>query len=209
MPKLVGSSLLVAAAACGLAIVVAVAGAKVVESEKGKQAQEAPPRKILVVAIVPDPLTRAGFEEMMAGELALRGAKAVASHLLFPELPKERGPFEEKLLAEGFDAVTVSRLVDRKVKAKYKEETVSYDPEYMGMDMWGGYWYTYQQVYLPGYLEKETRVRVRTDLWRASGKESRIAWSGTSETVDPLTLLQAGREVAASVASALAKAKLI
>jgi hypothetical protein len=209
MSKLGSRGLSLGAAACVLAIVAAAAGTKTVENEGGKKAPEPPPRKILVVAIVRDPLTRAGFEEVLAGELSLRGARAVASHLLFPELPKERGPFEERLAAEGFDAVTVSRLVDRDVKAKYKEETVSFDPQYMGMDMWGGYWYTYQQVYLPGYLEKKTRVRVRTDLWRASGKDSRIAWSGTSETIDPVTFLEAGREVAASVANALAKAKLI
>jgi hypothetical protein len=180
-----------------------------VESEGAKRAPEAPPRKILVVAIVPDASTRAGFENMLAGELSLRGATAVASHVVFPELPKERGPFEERLGAEGFDAVTVSRLVDRTTKAKVKEATVSYDPEYMGMDMWGGYWYTYQQVYLPGYLDKETRVRVRTDLWRSDGKGARMVWSGTSETLDPRTVLEAGREVTASLANALAKAKLI
>jgi len=134
---------------------------------------------------------------------------AIPSHVSFPELPKERGPFEEKLVADGFDAVIVSRLVGMADKVKWKEGTVSYTPEYMGQDWWGGYWYTYQQVFLPGYLQKETRVRVRTDLWRTSGKDGRLAWSGTSETLDPVTAPRAAREVGAAVAKALAKAKLI
>jgi hypothetical protein len=36
-----------------------------------------------------------------------------------------------------------------------------------------------------------------------------MVWSGTSESLDPRTAAQAGREVGAAVAKALAKAKLI
>ncbi len=198
-----------AAVAGVMAVAAARAGTKIVESTQAKGSPEGPPRKILVLVLSPDPTTRAAFEDVIAGELSLRGAAAAASHVSFPELPKERGPFEEKLVADGFDAVTVSRLVGMTDKVQRKEGTVSYTPEYMGQDWWGGYWYTYQQVFLPGYLDKETRVRVRTDLWRTSGKDGRLVWSGTSETLDPVTAPRAAREVGAAVAKALAKAKLI
>jgi len=203
------SGLSVAAAVCVLAFTAANAKTKVVATESSKQPQEAPPRKILVLAIATDPITRATFEDVIAGELSLRGATAIASHLSFPELPKERGPFEAKLVAGGFDAVTVSRLVGSNETVKVVEGHTSYATDYQGMDYWGGYWYTYQQVFVPGYLETETRVRARTDLWRTSGSKGRLVWSGTSETLDPRTAAQAAREVGAAVANALAKAKLI
>jgi hypothetical protein len=196
-------------AACALSILAATAKTKIVESTSNKPAGEAPPRKILVLVVAPDPKVRAAFEEVIAGELSLRGATAVASIATFPELPKERGPFEAKLVADGFDAVTVSRLVGRDDKLEWKEGHESYRSDYQGMDCWGGYWYTYEQVFLPGYLEKETTVRARTDLWRTSGSKGRLVWSGTSQTLDPTTAPQAAREVGAAVAKALAKAKLI
>ena len=202
----------VVAAACGLAVGGAIAKTKIVETADSKQPREAPPRKILVLAVASDPKMRAAFEEVIAGELSLRGATAVAAYVAFPELPKERAPFEAKLIADGFDAVTVSRLVGRDDKLEWKEGHTSYKSDYAGMDCWGGYWYTYQQVFVPGYLEKETSVRARTDLWRTSGTtgtKGRLVWSGTSETIDPTTAPQAAHEVGAAVAKALAKAKLI
>jgi hypothetical protein len=201
--------LILAAAACVLAVVAARAQTKMVATTGGEQPREAPPRKILVLTVATDPISRASFEDVIAGELSLRGATAVASHLSFPELPKERAPFEAKLLSEGFDALIVSRLVGKDQKTKVTEGYKSYETEYQGMDYWGGYWYTYQAVFVPGYLEKETRVRARTDLWRTAGAKGQIIWSGTSETLNPRTVDQAAREVGAAVAKALAKAKLI
>ena len=98
------NSAVVVAVACVLAVVAAAAKTKIVESTASKQPREAPPRKILVLAVAADPITRASYEDGSAGELSLRGATAVASHLLFPELPKERGPFEVTFFADGFDA---------------------------------------------------------------------------------------------------------
>jgi len=197
------------AGACALTVVAAAAGTKMVESKQGERPQEGPPRKILVLVVSPDPVSRSDYEDVIAGELTLRGVTAIASHVSFPELPKERGPFEEKLIAEGFDALTLCRLVGMNDKLQWREGELTYSPEYLGMGFWGGYWFTFQQVFVPGYLQKETKVRVRTDFWRTSGKEGRLVWSGTSETLDPVNAPRMGRQVGAAVAKALAKAKLI
>jgi hypothetical protein len=202
-------SLWVVAIACALAAAPASGKTKMVPGSPGEKSQDPPPRKILVLVIAQDPITRAAFEDVIAGELSLRGGTAVASHLTFPELPKERAPFEAKLAADGFDAVTVSRLVGSNDKVKVVEGHTTYATDYQGMDMWGGYWYTYEKVSVAGYLEKESRVRARTDLWRTSGAAGKIVWSGTSETLDPRTAAQAAREVGAAVAAAMAKAKVI
>ena len=209
MTKLRWKSLWLVAVACILAIFAANAKTKIVATTSAETSKEGPPRKILVLAVAVDPITRAAYEDVIAGELSLRGATAVASHLSFPELPKERGPFAAKLEADGFDAVTISRLVGSDEKVKVQEGHASYGTTYQGMDMWGGYWYTYEKVFVPGYLKTETKVWARTDFWRTSEKGGTLVWSGTSETFDPRTAAQAAREVGAAVAKALAKAKLI
>ena len=198
-----------AIAAWGLAILSSYAQTKMVATKDEVKSKEAPPRKILVLTVAVDPISRASYEDVIAGEVSLRGANAVASHLAFPELPKERGPFEEKLRADGFDAVMISRIVSSEDKIKMTEGHTSYATDYQGTDYWGGYWYTYEKVFVPGYLEKEKRVRVRTDLWRASEGKGQLVWTGTSETLNPRTAAQAGREVGVAVAKALAKAGLI
>ncbi len=199
----------IAAVACAIAIAAAGAGAVAAKKDDGKAATESRARKVLVVMVATDPSTRSSVEDVVAGEISLRGTAATASHVLFPELPKERGPFEQKVAAEGFDAVVVGRLVARDDKSTYKEGTESYQAHYLGQDFWGGYWYTYSEVYLPEYLSKETRVRVRADFWRGTGQGGKLVWSGTTDVFDPMTLSQAAREIGVSIAKALSKAKLI
>jgi hypothetical protein len=190
------------------AVVTAVAGTKTT-STMDTAAQVAPPRKILVLTVADDPPTRTQLEDVIAGEISLRGGNAAASHLTFPDLPKERGPFEAKLIAEGFDAVMVSRLVSSETKIKMTEGYQTYATDYQGMDWWGGYYYTYENVFVPGYLNKEKKVRIRTDLWRAVDGKGQLVWTGLSDTMNPRTAAQAGRDVGVSIASALAKKKLI
>jgi hypothetical protein len=205
----VGSTRFSLAAAAALFVIVA-ASAKTKIVGTSDTAPAAPkPKKILVLAVSSDPITRAAYEDVIAGELSLRGANAVASHTSFPELPKDRGPFEAKLKAEGFDALTISRLVGSDIKAKVKEGHESYATTYQGHDWWGGYWYTYEKVFVPGYLETERKVRAQTDLWRTTETGGEMVWSGTSETLDPRNAPQAAREVGAAIAKAMAKAKVI
>ncbi len=192
-----------------VSVLLASAQTKIVEKKDVSTSDSPPPKKILVLAVADDAITRATFEDVIAGELSLRGAKAVASHVPFPDLPKERAPFEAKLSELGFDAVMVGRLVGSDIKVKEKEGFTSYATDYQGMDWWGGYWYTYEKVFVPGYLEHETKVRLRTDLWRAVAGKGQLVWTGTSETLNPRTAPQAAKEVGRAIASALSKAKLI
>lgn len=195
----------------GAAVAVLVlAGAKTkIDESATTHPKEGPARKVLVIVISQEPELRGRFEDVIAGELALRGTTSVASHLSFPELPQDRSAFEAKLVADGFDAVTVSRLVGRTDKGTWIEGRPGYETDYIGMDYWGAYMYTFKIATDPGYLKTETSVRVRTDFFRASGKGGRLVWSGTSELFDPHSIYQAGRDVGAGVAKALAKAKLI
>ncbi len=202
-------TLLSAAFVTTVAVASALAQTKTVTSKGTEKPASPPPKKILVLVVSDDPTARSTIEDVIAGEVSLRGGNAAAAHLTFPDLPKERGPFEAKLKDGGFDAVMVSRLVGSEDKYKVTEGYDSYQTDYQGMDYWGGYWYTFQKVFVPGYLQNEKKVRVRTDLWQRLESKDKIVWSGTSETMNPRTVAQASREVGVSVATALAKKKLI
>jgi hypothetical protein len=202
-------SVLVVAFGCGLAILAATAKTKITTSPEKKGPALGPPKKILVLAVFPNPNVRSGFEDALTGELSLRGANAVSSFVPFPQLPKERGPFEKTLIADGYDAVSVSRFVGRDDKLEWTPGMYSYATDYIGTGPWGGYWYTYQTVFVPGYLDAETSVRVRTDFWRTSGAAGQLVWSGTTDTIEPTSVPQAAHDIGVAVAKGLAKAKLI
>jgi hypothetical protein len=196
-------------AVAGAVAMLALLGSKTKMTES-ETTHAGPVHKVLVVALAKDPVIRANFEDVFAGELSLRGATAVASHKLFPELPQDKTEFENRVRVEGFDAVSLSRLVDRSDTFTFVEgQPFTYETDYVGMSVWGGYMYTATRTFDPGYLQKETIVRVRTDLYRTSETGGKLAWSGTSETIDPHTLAQAGRDVGSRVAKALKKAKLL
>ncbi len=194
---------------CGLAVAAATAKTKIAVTPESHEPPLGPPKKILVLAIVTDPTNRTRFEDAISGELSLRGANAVSSFVSFPQLPTDRGAFEKTLVADGFDAVTVSRFVSKDDKLVWTPGMQQYLSDYVGMGPWGGYWYTYQLVNIPGYLDAETTVRIRTDMWRTSGVEGKLVWSGTTETFEATTVTQAAREIGVAVAKSLAKAKLI
>lgn len=198
------TALLLAAAAAG-----AVAGTKLKQTAQPGAGSKGPAKKLLVIAVSPNADMRTAYEDMFAGELSLRGATVVPSHEPFPDLPKDRDTLRKKIVDEGFDAVVVSRLVGEERKVVWKEGFTGYESEYQGMDWWGGYWYTVQQVQVPGYLQDKSRVRAQTDFWWTSGDSGQLAWSGTSDSLDPRTAPEAAHDVAVKVAKALAKAGLI
>jgi hypothetical protein len=46
-------------------------------------------------------------------------------------------------------------------------------------------------------------------MWRTSGADGHLVWSGTTDTFEATTVTQAAHEIGVAVAKALAKAKLI
>jgi len=195
--------------ACGLAVFAAAAKTKIATTPEAQPSPGGPPKKILVLAIVTDPTNRTRFEDAISGELSLRGANAVSSFVSFPQLPTDRATFEKTLTSDGFDAVTVSRFVSKDDKLVWTPGMQQYSSDYVGMGPWGGYWYTYQLVNVPGYLSAEANVRIRTDMWRTSGADGKLVWSGTTDTFEATTVTQAAHEIGVAVAKSLAKAKLI
>ena len=189
------------------AIGAANAGTKV-ESTVTPKGSVTRAKKVLVFLVSPDADRRSGWEEILTGEMQLKGAQATPSYRLFPELPKDKESAVAKIAADGFDAVLVARLVGTTSKVKFHEEDVSLQPEYMG-NWWGAYTFTYDQVYLPGYAENKSRATIKVDMWKLDGDKSQLVWSGTSDSIDPRIDPAKGREVIVAVTKTLRKKGLI
>lgn len=132
---------------------------------------------------------RADFEDALAAELATKGLEAVPGNtiLLRPVGTQiDLNYLRAQIQANKIDAVVVSRLI--KV-----ENTVTYIPgaayavPFPYYNTFYGYYGTlYPVVSSPGYLRKEKKVRVETNLYYVvSAGDGQLVWTGITDTFNP------------------------
>jgi len=142
---------------------------------------------------------RADFEDALAAQLANTGVEAVPGNtiLLRPAGTQlDLNYLREQIQANQIEAVVVSRLI--KV-----ENTVTYIPgapyavPFPYYNTFYGYYGTlYPVVYSPGYLQKQKKVRVETNLYYVtSATDGRLVWTGITDTLNPSNVHKAIQEL--------------
>ena len=131
----------------------------------------------------------ADFEDAVAAQLAATGVEAVPGNaiLLRPAGTQlDLNYLRQQIQANQIDAVVVSRLI--KV-----EDTVTYIPgapytvPFPYYNTFYGYYGTlYPVIYSPGYLQKDKKVRVETNLYFVtSAPDGQLVWTGITDTFNP------------------------
>jgi len=166
-----------------------------------------PARKVLVLAVVPQPTQRRTLEGELAQRLKARGLQAVPGNQLAPENePLDRARVEELVRREGFDAVLVSRYAGTSDSTKYVPGGVVGDP--MTMGLYGYYDHLYPTVYTPGHVQQNETVYVETMLYRAEGK-GQLVWSTTSQSLNPTSPIKVIEAIGEAVVDRMAEDKVI
>ena len=131
---------------------------------------------------------RADFEDALAAELASKGLDAVAGNTILlrpPGTQLDLTYLREQIQANQIEAVVVSRLVKVDNTVTYVPGTAYFVP-YPYYNTFYGYSGTlYPMVYSPGYLEKEKKVRVETNVYVTTPPDGQLIWTGTTDTVNP------------------------
>jgi len=150
--------------------------------------------KIAVVCLTKDPAKRRTFEDTAASRLA--GAQAVSSYQILGDTDlKNLEAVKAKLRAAGMNGVLVMRMTG------ISEQVTPVGP-YGTLD---GYWgYAAGPVFEPGYLETDTVVHMVSNLY-ALDQESKLIWSGVSQTFDPASTKSFMKDVSKAVAKSLEK----
>ena len=195
-----------AAALLGLWLCGACASTKLAQVWKAPQPGP-PAKKVLVVAVVPQPQQRRTLEGEFVELLKARGLEAAPGSELAPEgKPLARAGVEELVRRGGYDAVLVSRYAGTNTTATYVPGGTVGDP--MGMGFYGYYDALYPTVYSPGALVQNETVNVETMLYRTEGK-GELVWSTTSETFNPSSPYKAIEDISAAVVKRMAEDKVI
>ena len=172
-------------------------------------------RNVLVVAMKNNSANRRIWEDMFAGELEKYGTAATPSYRLFPDAPPDTPQVMTAVEENHFDGVIVTMNLPNAIQTTYYPGYVAAVPafgfggDWDDWDDWyGAYGFYYGSFYNPGYVETETVVRDRTDVWSTEGR-GELVWSGTSEVFNPSSSQQVGDEIADKIVPALSKQGII
>ncbi len=190
--------------------------AKLVNVWKNPEFTRTPLTNVLVVAMKKNPANRRIWEDTFAGELEKYGTAATLSYKLYPDAPPDTPQVMAAVEENNFDGVIVTMNLPNTIKTSYEPGYVGAipgfgfgDDDWDGWDDWyGAYGFYYGEFYSPGYVETETVVRDRTDVWSTKGKGALI-WSGTSEVSNPSSSQEVGDEIADKIVPDLSNQDII
>jgi hypothetical protein len=151
-----------------------------------------PPKKfhrVLALGLSDKTVVRADFEDALAAELSSKGYEAVPGNTILlrpPGTQLDLDYLKEQVRANQIEAVVVSRLVKVDETVTYVPGTAYFTPYPYYNTFYGYYGTLYPVVYSPGYLQKEKKVRVETNLYYVNGApDGQLVWTGTTDTFNP------------------------
>ena len=162
-------------------LLAACASTSLVNQWKSPEFSGPPMRKVLVVSVTQQTTVRRVFEDEFAKQLRAAGVEAVPSYTIIPEDGKAEQAVLEKAVQDlGADGVLVTRLM--KSEQKTQVSPAYYHPM-PGMGFYPWYSAAWVGYYEPPMVYQYDVVTVETSLY--SPPQSRLVWSGITETFSP------------------------
>jgi hypothetical protein len=198
-----GSRFAVRAALALITLVVAACAATTLTNSWKSPDYKGPAlKKLLVVGVSKQSVTRRTFEDGFVEQLKAAGVDAVASYTL---IPQDGQATEAELTKAVKDAGADGTLITHLVRI---DKTIQYTPTApIGMGYYGGYAGAWGGYYDPAMVSQTDTVVVETSLFGVD--ESQLLWSGTSQTFAPTSMKENLPGFAKVIIGALKKEKLI
>jgi len=205
------NSVLTAAILCVL-VTLGAASTKLVMSWKNPNFSTPHFQKILVLGMSDKTDVRANFEDALSSKIARPGIETIPGNqiLLRPEGTTVNLDYiKTQVRANKVDAVIVSRLVKIDKNIKYVPGQTFYLPYPYYSTFYGYYGAVYSQVYTPGYLREEKKVRIETNLYSTASPDGELVWTAMSDTFNPSSASKAIDGVVKLVVKELEREKLL
>ena len=201
---MVGRRGLVLALASAALLLGACASTSLVNQWKSPEFTGPPLRKVLVVGVTKQPSVRRVFEDEFSAALRAAGVQAVQSYtVIHQDGQAEQSVLEQAVAKVGADAVMVTRLV----RTEQQTQVVpAYYPA-VGMGFYGWYSSAWVGYYDPPMVYSYEVVTVDTSLY--SPPQSKLLWSGITETFAPTDVKKSTADYAKVIIGALRKDGLL
>lgn len=209
------SRFLFAAMAIGFAwLLASCASTQMTSVWRDSQYTGGPLKKIAIIVVNKDDLTRRMLEDETARSLAGGRTQVVPSYTVMEKLVKDDTTIKNTLVANGFDGALVGRLAALVEDKTYRPPStyVAFGGPYVGAGpaygTFGGYYgYAYTVAYDPGYTRVDTRAVVETILYKLP--EAKPIWTGTTESMNPSSRAEVVEKIGQLVGKELRSGKLI
>jgi hypothetical protein len=164
--------------------------------------------KVLVVGLGRRASSERIYEDTFASELRNRGIDAVPAYQIFgDDKPRDETVLREEVRNGGFDALIITALAGVQQNERYVPGYTTYVPR-VYRSYWGNYYFWYDRLRSPGYVQNYQTVRLETSVWRI-GQDERLIWSGTSETIDPNSAESVSKDIVDLITKELEKERVI
>jgi hypothetical protein len=144
--------------------------------------------RVLALGLSDRTEVRVDFEDALAAQLAGAGFDAVPGNNILLRPPGTKldiTTLREQIRANQIEAVVVSRLIKVENTVTYIPGAAYFVPFPYYNTFYGYYGTLYPVVYSPGYLQKEKKVRVETNLYVTSEPDGQLVWTGITDSFNP------------------------
>jgi hypothetical protein len=188
------------------ALLASCASTSLVNQWKSPEYSGGPMRKVMVVGVAKQPSVRRVFEDEFAAKLKGAGVEAIPSYTQIGEdVQADPAVLEQAVTKLGVDGVLVTRLVKR------DKETQVTGGGYYGptapMGLHGWYSSSWVGYYEPATVYQYDVVTLETSVY--SPQQSKLVWSGTTETFAPTDIKKETAGYAELIIGALRKQGVI
>lgn len=190
------------------ALVGACGNTEVLDTWSDTAVKPAPAKRIVVVGLSGDDVTRHLFEDTFSRELKDRGNDAVAGYTFLPATLISSPDSALGLIKKaGFDAVLTARSLGVRTEETEIQGTAYYIPD-SGYYGWNGYYgAVYGDITANTYTSRSQKAMVETHLYQVS--TAKLVWGARSQTTSTGKLTEGMRDYARTVASALGKSGFV
>ncbi len=178
----------------GILILMACSTTRFVDSWKNKEVTAFQPEKLLIIGMTENLTARKIFEEELKKQFIKYGINAHESSAALDRFftdsqrsEEEIDAMEEKLIANGFDAVVITAIIGVDDKRSYNSGYYTFGYHWY---RFGPYYYRFQDLYYtPDYYSDYQVYHVETSIYNIKeDMDKSLVWVGTFDIVDPVNI---------------------
>ncbi len=183
---------------------------KIKESWEASDINEPPAKRILLVAMIKDPVTRRYFEQHFVEEGRKKGIDLIPSSDYSPHATDqdEKQEIIKLVKKTGVDGVLLAQIKGVDKEYKNVPSRLDWYPDvFPSMTFYNYYFTSYRAIYRPGYIGSDNYFKMHFRYF--SVHSEKMLWAGNTITKNPRSVAGTIEQIADEVLSDLSSSSLV
>ncbi len=163
---------------------------KITQSWTAPDAPQQRAQKILLVAVIKDPVTRRFFEQHFSAEAKKNGVDIISSYELSPNATEldEKQEVLDLLKKTQVDGVLVAQLQGVHKEYKHIPSRLDWYPDgYSSLYFYEYFYQSYRAIYRPGYVGSDNFFNMQLRYFSTANEK--LLWAGNTQTKNPRSVV--------------------